>query len=126
MTWLELWEFLLALPSDSMTYSAMSGDRFRRRWTERDEMQALALDLLQEQIRALLLVNEVSPSNVPKTIPWPRPDRRTPEQIAEDEARAERAARFLASLRPPAPDPEVERRLREAVEAAAKAAQQAV
>ncbi|MCX5234448.1 hypothetical protein OG824_04265 [Streptomyces prunicolor] len=126
MTWLELWEFFRALPPDSITYSAMTGDHTGRRWTELHYMQASALTLMQEQIRALCLVNGVKSSDAPKTFPWPLPDLRTPEQIAEEEARARRASKFLASVKPPALDPEFERRWREAVEQRRQAAKQAV
>jgi hypothetical protein len=124
MSWSRLWDFIEALPYDSMTRSALAGDRTRRRWTEMHYMQASALSYMQFMTQVMWAGQGLN-GKPPKFMPWSLPDLRTPEQIAEDEAHAQRAAKFLASVRPPAPDPEIERRLREAVERR-RAAEQAV
>ncbi|MFJ3665074.1 hypothetical protein ACIPSE_01320 [Streptomyces sp. NPDC090106] len=119
MTWLELWEFVEALPYDSMTRSALAGDHTRRRWTEAEYMQASSLSLMQHMIQVMWAAHlEGKP---PKVVPWTLPDLRTPEQLAEDEARkARRAAiqaHFREATRPGAtPDPEYARRLAQARE----------
>ncbi|MGW3305881.1 hypothetical protein ACWDG9_04750 [Streptomyces sp. NPDC001073] len=115
MSWLELWEFVQALPYDSMTRSAMAGDHARRRWTEAEYMQASQLSLLQHVIQVLWAAHlEGKP---PKVTPWSLPDLRTPEQIAEDEIRKARRARYHAAMKPGAQqDPEYARRLAQARE----------
>jgi hypothetical protein len=119
MSWLELWEFVQALPYDSMTRSSMAGDHTRRRWTEMHYMQASALSLMQYMTQVLWAAHlEGKP---PKLVPWSLPDLRTPEQLAEDEARkareAARWAQYRAATRPGAtPDPEYARRLAQARE----------
>lgn len=118
MTWLELWEFFLALPSDSMTYSAMSGDHSRRRWTELEHMLATSLTIQHQNVRMLLAVNGTKQSELPPLLEWSRPDLRTLEQIAEDEAReaelSRRRAAFYAATRPGANDSEYTRKLEQA------------
>jgi hypothetical protein len=120
MSWLELWEFFLALPADSMTASAMSGDHARRRWTELEHMIATSLTIQHQAIRMLLAVNGSKPSDLPPLLEWGRPDLRTPEQIEADEAReadiARRRAAFYAATRPGATDPEYARKLEQARE----------
>ncbi|MFG2380556.1 hypothetical protein [Streptomyces avermitilis] len=119
MSWLELWEFVQALPYDSMTRSAMAGDHTRRRWTETEYMLAQALSVMQFTNQVLWAAHlEGKP---PKVVPWALPDLRTPEQLAEDEAREARQAamraRFHAATQPGAQqDPEYARRLAEARE----------
>lgn len=118
MTWLELWEFFLALPADSMTASALSGDHARRRWTERDYMQASLLSLQQFMIQVVWAGNlEGKP---PAITPWTLPDLRTAEQIEADQAREadleRRRAAFRAATRPGATDPEYARKLEQARE----------
>ncbi|MEV5472960.1 hypothetical protein AB0L66_11460 [Streptomyces sp. NPDC052207] len=76
MSWLELWEFVQALPPDSMTRAAMVGDRTQRRWTEMHYMQASALSLMQHMIQIMWAAHlEGKP---PKVTPWTLPDLRTP------------------------------------------------
>ncbi|WP_328981776.1 hypothetical protein OG258_19980 [Streptomyces mirabilis] len=121
MNWLELWEFFQWLPTESMTRSAMAGDHTRRRWTERDHMIATGLTLQHLQFLTLLQVNGAKGSALPKLFEWDRPDLRTPEQLAEDEAREARQAairaRFYEATRPGAQqDTEHARRLAEARE----------
>ncbi|MDX3712729.1 hypothetical protein PV733_28080 [Streptomyces europaeiscabiei] len=119
MSWLELWEFVEALPYDSMTRSALAGDHTRRRWTEQHYMQASSLSLQQQIIQVLWAAHlEGKP---PQVTPWTLPDLCTPEQLAEDEARQARQeairARFHAATRPGAQqDPEYARRLAQARE----------
>jgi hypothetical protein len=119
MSWLELWEFVEALPYDSMTRSALAGDHTRRRWTEAEYMQASSLSLMQHMIQVMWAAHlEGRPPNV---VPWTLPDLRTPEQLAEDEARKARQAtiqaRYREATRPgAAPDPEYARRLAQARE----------
>ncbi|WP_430376691.1 hypothetical protein [Streptomyces sp. B1-3] len=119
MTWLELWEFVEALPYDSMTRSTLAGDRTRRRWTEHDYMQASMLSLQQHLIQVIWAAHlEGKP---PQVSPWPLPDLRSLEQLAEDEARKARQAdarrRYFEATRPGAPqDTEHARRLAQARE----------
>ncbi|MET9848866.1 hypothetical protein [Streptomyces ossamyceticus] len=116
MTWLELWEFVEALPYDSMTRSALAGDRTRRRWTEAEYMQAHGLTLMQHMIQVMWAAHlEGKP---PKVIPWSLPDLRSPEQVAKDEDRKQaRRRRYFEATRPGAVmDPEYARRLAEARE----------
>ncbi|MEU5030167.1 hypothetical protein [Streptomyces milbemycinicus] len=119
MSWLELWEFVQALPYDSMTRSAMAGDHAHRRWTEAEYMQASALSLMQHMIQVLWAAHlEGKP---PKVVPWSLPDLRAPEQLAEDEARQQRQtalrSRFHEATRPGAQqDSEYARRLAQARE----------
>lgn len=120
MSWLELWEFVQALPYDSMTRSAMAGDHTRRRWTEMHYMQASALSLMQFMTQ-VMWVGQGLEGKPPKPTPWTLPDLRTPEQLAEDEARKARKAalwaQYRAATRPgAAPDPEYARRLAQARE----------
>ncbi|MEU6651274.1 hypothetical protein ABZ904_17975 [Streptomyces sp. NPDC046900] len=116
MSWLELWEFVLALPYDSMTKSALSGDHGRRRWTEADYMLARSLSIQHAMVRTLLAVNGVKPHDLPKLVEWPEPDLRALEQIEADEALRQRQQRHLERTRPEPPDPEVMRKLHEAIE----------
>ncbi|MFI5974808.1 hypothetical protein [Streptomyces sp. NPDC051452] len=103
MSWLELWEFVQALPFDSMTHSARRGDYARRRWTEMHYMQASALSLMQFMTQ-VMWAGQGLEGKPPKLVPWAPPDLRTPEQLAEDEARktreAARWAQFRAATRP--------------------------
>ncbi|MFE7762935.1 hypothetical protein [Streptomyces sp. NPDC057438] len=120
MSWLELWEFVLALPSDSMTRSTMAGDRTLRRWTDRDYLMAALIERQQDAIQ--LLFNIHSEKKITELYPpVNRPDLRTPEQLAEDEARKARQAvakrRYFEATRPGAPqDTEHARRLAQARE----------
>ncbi|MFJ9353764.1 hypothetical protein [Streptomyces mirabilis] len=116
MSWLELWEFLLALPHDSMTKAALSGDRARRRWSEHDHMIATSLTLQHELVRALHLLRGVSPHDLPRLFEWAGPDLRSQEQIEADEERWKRQQRHLQKTRPQPPDPELMRRLHEEIE----------
>ncbi|GAA5078572.1 hypothetical protein [Streptomyces similanensis] len=120
MSWLELWEFVQALPYDSMTGSAMAGDHTRRRWTEMHYMQASALSLMQYMTQ-VLWAGQGLEGKPPKLVPWTLPDLRTPEQLAEDEAREARQAairtRFYEATRPgAAADPDYARCLAQARE----------
>jgi hypothetical protein len=115
MSWLELGEFFAALPRDSMTVSAMSGDRARRRWTELEYMLATSLTLQHNNTLAMFLVNGVKQSELPPVFEWNAPDLRTPEQIEADEAREtdleRRRAAFYDATRPGAADPEYAQKL---------------
>ncbi|WP_371538373.1 hypothetical protein OG210_21855 [Streptomyces sp. NBC_00466] len=103
MTWLELWEFYLGLPYDSMTKSAMAGDHGHRRWTESDYLLREILALLQFQSRIAWIAGQLQ-GPAPDLPPWPHPDLRLPEQIEADRelavARAERARKFHEAMKP--------------------------
>jgi hypothetical protein len=109
MSWLELWEFFLALPADSMTASAMSGDHARRRWTEADYMLANALSLQQYMIQVLWAAHLTG--KPPEITPWKLPDLRTWEQIEADEDAEHQRAAFFAATRPGAADTVYARKL---------------
>ncbi|MFF3558974.1 hypothetical protein ACFYXS_02880 [Streptomyces sp. NPDC002574] len=113
MSWLELWEFVLALPSDSMTMAAQSNDLARRRWTERDYMQASSLSLMQQMIQ-ILWASHLQ-GRPPRSSPWPLPDLRSLAQIEADEALDRLMRTYLQATRPPPPDPDMERLLHERI-----------
>ncbi|GDY74115.1 hypothetical protein SAV31267_036000 [Streptomyces avermitilis] len=79
MSWLELWEFVLALPYDSMTKSAMAGDHGRRRWTESDYMLRELLAVAQFQARIAWAGHHIE-GKVPDLPLWEEPDRRSPSR----------------------------------------------
>ncbi|MDC2953390.1 hypothetical protein PO587_02850 [Streptomyces gilvifuscus] len=83
-------------------------------------MKAAELTLLQHLIRVAWVGGQVN-GEPPKIVPWPQPDLRSLEQVAEDEARAARQEaskrRFYEATRPGATaDPEYARRLAQARE----------
>lgn len=51
MSWLELLEFVEALPDDSATKAAMAGDRDGRRWPEQNYLLATLVNLVMLLIR---------------------------------------------------------------------------
>ncbi|BAC73221.1 hypothetical protein AQJ43_23775 [Streptomyces avermitilis] len=114
MSWLELWEFVLALPYDSMTKSAMAGDHGRRRWTESDYMLRELLAVAQFQARIAWAGHHIE-GKVPDLPLWEEPDRRSPEQIEADRelavARAERARKYHEATKPGSQDTEYAKKL---------------
>lgn len=116
MSWLELWEFVLALPLNSMTMSVRRGDHGLRRWTETEYLLRQQIDLLSAQYMALCKANFEGEPQKPDL--WPMPDLRSPEEIESErdlaEARAERLRRFREATKPGATDAGYARRLEEA------------
>jgi hypothetical protein len=115
MSWLRLWELFLALPDDSMTWSVLSGDHGRRRWTERDYLIAALVERQQDTVQMLFNINSDG-SHKMLYPPVNRPDLRTSEQIEAEAEQERRRAAFVAATRPRPVDPEIEQKLAAALE----------
>jgi len=114
MSWLELSEFFLGLPYDSMTRSVLAGDHGHRRWTESDYMLREILALLQFQARITWTAGQLQ-GKAPDLPLWEPPDLRSPEQVEADRelalARVERARKFIAATKPGSQDTEYAKKL---------------
>jgi hypothetical protein len=71
MSWLELLEFVEALPADSATSAALAGDTKGRRWTDRDWMAAYQANLLQMLIRIQWAAGGIKGTPDLHTVPVP-------------------------------------------------------
>jgi hypothetical protein len=112
MSWLRLWEYVFALPMDSMTKTAMRGDSAYRRWTETEYLLNRQLDILTLSMQILWAANGAS-GKPPKGPIMRDPDLRTAEQIEAEALRSQRLERFVEATRPGAGDSEYLRRLQE-------------
>ncbi|MGI5515291.1 hypothetical protein [Streptomyces sp. CA-106131] len=116
MSWLRLWEYVFALPMESMTKAAMRGDSGYRRWTETEYLLNRQLDILTLSMQILWAANGVS-GKPPKGPIMRDPDLRTAEQIEAEALRSQRLERFVEATRPGAGDSEYLRRLQESRDA---------
>jgi hypothetical protein len=120
MSWLQLWEFVFALPLDSMTKCAMRGDSSYRRWNEQHYLLNRLLDIQMLTMQIHWAANGVG-GKPPRGPLVTDPDLRTAEDIAAEQLRSERLKRFVEATRPGAEDSEYLARLREITESAADA-----
>lgn len=112
MSLLRLWEFVRALPMDSMTKCALMGDGSYRRWTETNYLLNRLLDVSMLQMQIIWAANGVS-GKPPKGPLVRDPELRTAEQIDTEIERRARMEKFIRATRPGAGDSEYLSRLRE-------------
>ncbi|WP_448319228.1 hypothetical protein [Streptomyces sp. CO7] len=114
MTWLELWEFVQALPHDAMTKAVAAGDHGLRRWTETDYLLRGVHDHLQYLVQVSWVGHRLQ-GKPPDFVSWPLPDLRSPEEIEEEQRtaleRSTKARRFIEATKPGAQDPEYAKKL---------------
>lgn len=112
MSWLRLWEFVFALPLESMSKSALRGDQSYRRWSERDYLLNRQLDMTTMLVQLTWAAHGFS-GKAPRGPLVKDPELRTDAELRAEQEQQERFRKFVEATRPGAQDSEYLDRLRE-------------